>query len=284
MSMFFCLSGYVITKSLARTTAREFFIRRAARILPIYAIVMVLVGLYFGWEGCLIPAAYLTSFFWPGGNVSIALVHTWSLAIEEHFYLVWPWIFWAFSAALLARFIWYFVIATVILVLAWPLWGGAEGMDSRVLYYFDLFRLPALMLGGWLAIRANADNVFRWSSLASILIAVSTVGLDPNIAKLLLTTSVGLALVSAGVAGHLDFCMTSKPLIFLGKISYGLYLYHYPILIAVEQLRLSDWTASILGVSLSLIVATASWYLIEAPIQAWAKRPRSISKSEPKAA
>src|SRR5262249_43976988 len=95
VDIFFVLSGFLITRILIADKARgmplkNFLIRRFLRIFPIYYLTILLVFLYAPGRYILYCAGYLGNFYFAYHPAHLPLHHTWSLAVEEHFYLLWP--------------------------------------------------------------------------------------------------------------------------------------------------------------------------------------------------
>jgi peptidoglycan/LPS O-acetylase OafA/YrhL len=291
LDVFFVLSGYLITSIVIRHTLswqflNSFYLRRGLRIWPIYyllIIVLTLVGL------AKIPALpyYLTytqriPAYW-GGNMPQWLLfeHTWSLALEEQFYLIWP------VLVLLAgkRRMEYLALAIVAI--------AVEARYAGFHWWLLLARCDGFALGGFLALvttdtaaeRARS-RAFRWTAVFAV-IAVLQAGLlirtghlfhgfgPMTMAGRATLASLGSFILVALVichAGHpLLALLRTTPLVYLGTISYGIYLYHYPIFRIVDMLNTYFGIAPAAAVCvvdciLTLGIAMASWHLIESPI------------------
>lgn len=261
VDLFFVLSGFLITRILIRSRehpqrAGRFYLSRALRILPAYYGYLLLVLLTIA---LLVPHPELVSdtqrhlptlllfaqnlgSAWNGEPMIRELRHLWSLAIEEQFYLVWPWLLWWLRPAQVANF------CLGLLGLSWAcklaMWtAGAEPMS---IYYFTLSRMDGFAVGGFLAARACAGQLpmsRAWGLLPALALAVLAVGFvlkhglphrnDAGLAALF-TSATPL------VFGALLYaCLRSQPrqglrralgqpmLQFFGRYSYGLYLVHF---------------------------------------------------------
>ncbi|NOT62049.1 MAG: acyltransferase [Acidobacteria bacterium] len=150
VDLFFVLSGFLITGVLLRTRQDvhylgNFYWRRALRILPLYfLILLVVVSCYAnaGWF-VLLSAVFLSNLVTLFG-VPLVYGPLWSLAVEEHFYLFWPWVVRALTPRRLA---W---LATGV-AFSQPLARGAGFLTNTDIYYFTWFRLDGLAWGALLA-------------------------------------------------------------------------------------------------------------------------------------
>jgi peptidoglycan/LPS O-acetylase OafA/YrhL len=307
---FFVLSGFLITslllsehRSRGRIDLRRFWIRRARRLLP--ALLTVLLATVIAGHflldgdalGLLRTDAYATlgyvanwrMIFRGTGYVAATaapspLQHTWSLGIEEQFYLVWP----LLVAALLAlrrrgR--------TVLIVLC-----GAGAVVSQLLcahffrpedisraYYGTDTRAQALLIGAALAASLIGVSTTgrAWVSLAGILGLAALIWLwhaaSDQASWLYHGGLTGAALATALLIlavirrpGSLPARFLGlAPLVWLGRISYGVYLWHWPLFtfVTADNTGLSRWPLLAARLTGTLAVAVAGYYLIEQPIR-----------------
>ncbi len=267
VSLFFVLSGYLITALLldersvtSRIDFRRFYIRRARRLLPALVILLGVLAVAAWVRGDLdrwlpgaVPVAlYVANWGYLAGVVPPDLGHTWSLAIEEQFYLVWPLLFSILYARGLVALRVVVILLIVASVLATLPYIGTMGAG----YYGTPQRAKELLAGALVAIAAfsaGRDLVIpTWVAvLAAGFLAWSAfaiMALGP------VAYAVPGAIIVAWAAGHPQ-TLAWKPLTGTGRISYGLYLYHYPLMgMAVSPLLL-------LGATYAL--ACASWVLVE---------------------
>ena len=179
------------------------------------------------------------------------LEHTWSLAIEEQFYLVWPAVLlalWTRPRALLAVVLAGIAVATLLQI----------GADAWWAYHFTLTRADAVLVGCLLALRPVQ---FRAGWLAVVVLLVATlIPLDPGwlVEWMLLPIAVvaGLAVIAA------PRVLGIRPLAYVGRISYGLYLWHFPLAVVLP---------TALAIPATFVVATMSYRLVEVPIRRWAR-------------
>jgi peptidoglycan/LPS O-acetylase OafA/YrhL len=318
---FFALSGFLITSLLlgeARNTSTiklgAFWARRARRLLPALLLVLCFVGL-FSWLGAAqgtYPGLRLDSlstllyvanwhFILEGSSYFQAalapspLTHTWSLAIEEQFYLVWPLVVLALvklkrSPATLM------VVAAVgaLASTAWMAWLHQGGGDPTRLYYgTDSHAMTMLtgaafaaLLATWarsaspsaLRARGTAGAGVQLVGLAGALtlsvMALKVTGTTPWLYKggFLLAGVATVAIIASVVLvprGVLGVALGLGPIRYVGRISYGLYLWHFPLFLWLDHDRTGLVGVRLLGLRLivTLGVATASFFLVERPIR-----------------
>lgn len=291
VDLFFVLSGFLITRILLVDRARgspvfAFIIKRALRIFPIYylAILFFLVaepGRYLLW--C---AAYLSNVYFAFNPDPSPLRHTWSLAVEEHFYLVWPFMVYLLPLAWGRRAAMYgFPLIAIACAVALILSGVAD--PGRFIFSISIFRAMSLSLGASIAfneswLRHSRARLFALAA-AFILAAVPIVGVGRSLGEWLgLAKMVGFALLSTGcLLAALGFQgsrtlpergLDNPVMRYIGRISYGLYLYHYPVYRALGVLPEDHgstpaplWMGAV-AIAATFALASLSYALIESPI------------------
>jgi peptidoglycan/LPS O-acetylase OafA/YrhL len=263
VTLFFVLSGYLITRVLTReSNLRRFYWRRFVRLYPALIPFLLLAAAVFGWGRVWAPAFYVANVVQIAGTDLWPLTHTWSLAVEEHFYLIWPWVF----LFVPRRNITAIVSLAIVLSIGWRL-----SLDSEVWAYQGTFANAfALLLGCLLAIRPP-----RWrpgrvvGSLAVlIMILLGFVGVPGaeflESGRWIAIVSAFLGVVAVASAAHSEVSWLSiRALVYFGTVSYGWYLWHLPI-IAWVGAEYPGWEP--VGMALSLAVAALSWRMLERPL------------------
>lgn len=303
VDLFFVLSGFLITGILADAKGshryfRNFYGRRVLRILPVYFLVLALS--YLLMRGNVLPetaqafpwAPYLliiqNVFFSTAGFH--ALGATWSLAVEEHFYLVWPWLMRkAEGVSLMPALVLVLTLSPIARLVAW----GTD-VSYFMLYKHTLLRLDGLAMGALLALWIRHRS-FTVAGLRKLAVGALGVGiplaawmlwkedqvplfsvLNKTPVSLLSLGLVSLALLASRDGGWIARLLALAPLRFAGRISYCLYLVHIPVLDMVTarpmQMALAGSGVArnllTLGIFLtgSVGLATLSWYGFERPI------------------
>jgi peptidoglycan/LPS O-acetylase OafA/YrhL len=317
VSVFFTLSGFLITSLLdhehaatGRIDIGRFLARRARRLLPASTACLAGVaalaasGWYDGVSNLRRDAlgAMLQVQNWvllAGGDSYTELLarttgrpspleHYWSLAIEEQFYWLWPLAFG--GLVVLARrtgrgVVGIVGIATALAVVAAPVTAAVSGPDAA--YWASPARAAEILVGALLAVvttrRAIPAATARWGlpALAAIVGACVAFPADGGPAyrgALPLVAVVSATLIATlqhdGLARRL---LSWRPLVAVGAISYGLYLYHWPVFVALDEARVGRDGLALLSLRLSvtLAVAVVSYAAVERPIRraTWSPRP-----------
>ena len=293
VDLFFCLSGFLITTILRRERHsnsywRSFWTKRVLRIVPPLLLVMLLTGLLGFPLSPLHALAYLLSL----GDVLAylrphfeALRALWSLAVEEHFYLLWP-----FAIRRLQRGT--LLVLLIGLVAVEPLLRGIISLHNHqweLTYFLTPFRLDGLALGALMSVvleEATANALIRrWCLPAGAAFVAVWIALrfalgdaftrdNPTVTYNALCYS----LVAGASVCSVAYLITSpttlttrilsiRPLAFIGTLSYGIYLYSVPI----HEAMMRSWPALgrasvLLDLPLTLCLATVSYYGIERPL------------------
>jgi peptidoglycan/LPS O-acetylase OafA/YrhL len=314
VDLFFVLSGFLITSVLLeewekRTTIRlgNFYVRRALRLLPGLAALLVVLGLlslrFSPHEAAELWREIAYTFFY-AANWALAfdrmpamgaLGHAWTLAIEEQFYLAWPVLVLTMLRSGLTRR--GLALATGAAIAAAAahrllLWHGGATMD-RLFYGFDT-RCDALLAGCLAGIVAGWPGRETSATAATVLgVAAPLAGLafgafvlvaDQNQGAMYAGGFTVVALSAAVLLLHvvdhpsslLARVLATRPLIYVGKISYGLYLWHWPaFLFVLLVMQPRGWSAGAINTMrfvAAFAMAELSTRLVEQPALKLKKR------------
>jgi peptidoglycan/LPS O-acetylase OafA/YrhL len=312
VDLFFVLSGFLITGILCDSKTkpdyfRSFYVRRILRISPLYYGVLVLLFVVLP----VLPIAYPDGleaarqnqmWLWLyASNIYISLhaswhalpyvSHFWSLAVEEHFYLVWPWVVLVCSRRTLLAI----CVACAAFSLALRSVLSFEGASDVALIALTPCRLDALCTGAFLAVTARAIGIerlgrhaMRWFvAFSALVVVISIVSAKVGSARALVLPARGtlvafmfgallVACVVAPRASTIGWLFRSSAMRFFGKYSYGLYVFQAFVATAFQRHGFESALTSalgshaaamiaqaIVGISLSLLMAIASYELFE---------------------
>ena len=282
--LFFVLSGFLITRILLQSreislgdALRRFYIRRSLRIFPVFYLVLAIAALInigpvrgtIGWH-----VTYLTNIYlFDRGAWHGSISHLWSLAVEEQFYLVWPVLVLSISERRMAGVITVMVCAAPISRI---LIGGV--MNSVL----PTSCLDSLGVGALLALPATRDLMIRVGGALGVPLLSGALTLryaGMSGVPLEVVLDVGVSLASAwtvgtaarGFSGAIGRALQLRPVVYVGTISYGLYLFHgfmpYVLGRYVPGFTGMAWPLRALLLTIATFaVAAASWKVFEAPI------------------
>lgn len=290
VDMFFVLSGYLISTILANELSARgsvsvgaFYLRRARRLYPpllamllCYAVLAPLAWPSYPYaevaKAVVSGLAYVTNYALAWHDGPRYVFHLWSLAVEVHFYIVWALLLPAIlrSGRPVRTLMLLYVAATAIRFLA-------VAMQGEAAFHTSHSRMSGLVLGSLLAValyrRSPSATLLRWIGYAGLLIVIGVLALRHGIRPSSIREAVLLAEI--GTAGLIVWALTgprflTHPLMTrLGLYSYGLYLWHYPIM---RWLRPDHawWVTLAVGLGVGLAAAALSYHTLEA----WFRRAR----------
>jgi peptidoglycan/LPS O-acetylase OafA/YrhL len=301
VSLFFVLSGFLITRLLLeehqRTggiNLRAFYLRRARRLLPALGLFLaVYIGAAMVLGLPVLPSvlvvtytANLASFL----NVPMMyLQHTWSLALEEQFYLLWPLLVVPTARWRAGRHA--LILAALCSLTVRISTTSASWIDHNANWQRPDVRADAIILGCVVALsmsRFSSHRHFRPLVATAGFVFLTTLPvatLANSVTLFVMAAAAGLviAYVVLEPMGSASKTLGYAPLVWTGRISYGLYLWHFPMTYYFElQSRRPSVVEGVIVVVVSFTLATASWYLVEKPVLA-RKVLRSVGPPTPTA-
>ncbi|VVT22866.1 conserved membrane hypothetical protein [Sphingomonas sp. EC-HK361] len=300
VDVFFVISGYLITKLIdheiltGRFSIAHFYERRIRRLFPalfamlaaaaIAAAILLMPDNFAKFGRNVAGAAGFVSnvFLWEQGSYFEAaeakpLLHTWSLAIEEQFYLLFP------PLLMLLRHRFRHHTVTVLGGIALASFVAsvvALRAAQSAVFYLPQYRMWELLCGSLLALGAipRIDNAYvrefaALAGLALILFAVTALAETTPFpgAAALLPCAGAMLVIHAGEGGKtvVGQILSSRPLVFIGLISYSVYLWHWPLIVFFSYYIIDEpsFAQSLLLLAASFVIGALSWRFIELPFR-----------------
>jgi peptidoglycan/LPS O-acetylase OafA/YrhL len=306
VDIFFVISGFLITGIISNDlrngafSLARFYTRRVKRIVPALLVVMA-ASLVLGWF-LMLPVDYRqfgwhtiggalffsniqywleTGYFDKSADVK-PFLHLWSLSVEEQFYLIWPLLLWA-----TAKRVSWFTFTVCIAVLSFIAQIVVGQHDPNAAFYSPVTRFWELMLGAIVALAPTryADGLadfarirprlHRYGSLTCLLLIIASVAVGQSSPTVpiwwnLLPTVGTAALMFGGLDNTLgNTVLASRGMVWLGKISYPLYLWHWPLLVflLVPSTGVVPAWSRVAAVAASVVLAWLTYAYVERPIR-----------------
>ncbi len=293
VDLFFVLSGFLITGILVDTAGRthyyrNFIVRRALRIFPLYYAFLLITFASSMWllrNDILWFVTYL-------GNVRMFLKNSWpplsllaplwSLQVEEQFYLTFPWIVLESNRRTLKRILIGAVVVALVIRIALQLTMPENNFAT---YTLMPSRMDALALGGLIAVLLRENPESLRNRFIPALTVICALGFAATWAsrRPALVSTIGYSFIDLAFAGILILLITDavplltaicrlKPLVGLGTIAYGLYLLQIPMFLAMNRwgaplagFRGGDFIEMLLSFAAAILAAALSWRYFESP-------------------
>ncbi|HHF6557096.1 TPA: acyltransferase family protein [Haemophilus influenzae] len=312
VDIFFVISGFLITGIIITEiqqnsfSFKQFYTRRIKRIYPAFITAMALVSfiasaifIYNDFNKLRktieLAIAFLSNFYLglTQGYFDLSanenpVLHIWSLAVEEQYYLIFPLIlilaykkFREIKALFIITLILFFILLATSFI---PANFYKEVLHQPNIYYLSNLRFPELLVGSLLAIYHNLSASKQASKQASNVIAIlstlllfsclflmnNDIAFIPGVTLILPCIFTALIIHTTSQNNIIKLCLSNKVIVFIGKISYSLYLYHW-IFIAFAyyitgEKQINNQSIAIVTV-LTIIFSVLSYYLIEQPIR-----------------
>lgn len=322
----FLITGLLASEGLrnGRISLKGFYVRRASRLVPPVALTVVLLAVYASlvhvgdaahrlWGDSGAALFYYADYRQAFGHAPFFgfLSQAWSLSVEEQFYVFWSVLMVVAIAAHRRRLAYGFAVIGLVLSVADRLWTvySAPHFDTavfaRVYYSFDT-RADALFLGcllGLLVTDGHLRDWRRWSIRLLTVAALLSAGFlgwilvaAPLLTEALVVWWLPLSTLAAVVIiayfvisphGIGSRMMGVGLLVFIGNLSYTIYLVHFPVYQAITPsgTHWSYWPTELVRLAVILMIATTSWFCIEKPLMRWRRSAgRGMAAPPPEAA
>jgi peptidoglycan/LPS O-acetylase OafA/YrhL len=313
VDVFFVISGYLITKIIYDLCVDKtfsfsgFYFRRIRRLFPALFVMLIVVTAWVTahmiWidsrlYGASLVAAvtylsniffYLSSGYFAEAARTKPLLHTWSLGVEEQFYIFVPFLVLALERLLPKR--WHVPVIVVFSIISFAGCVWLTRTATNAAFYLLPPRAWELGLGGAIAIWSPPVHRIRWLSealclggIAAILyatLAFSDATPFPGWAAAIPTVGTAAILGTGGRSGStVEQLLSTRPFSFVGKISYSLYLWHWPVIVAFTYgaVHPATWDRSLIAVATAFALAVFSWKYVEQPFRTGQllRTPRSL--------
>ena len=306
VDVFFVISGFVVTASLVGKESGNFeqfygnfLARRIRRLWPALTVCVALTSIVvlaldpfphasirtgiaslFGLANINLFNAELDYF--AASSKFNAFTHTWSLGVEEQFYIVFPMIFWFFTRRDNSSARPLLCALTIITLVSISLFIFYYSYNQPAAYFLMPMRIWELGLGSLaflFSTQINGQASHRAAAIVSQLLLIILLGsfLVPQeyaVVTTIVAVAVTASLLILQVETRVQQWLSIAPMVYVGKISYSLYLYHWPIVSLAPLLLPTEWRITGLYVVAMLLLSIVSYHIIESPL-----RRRSWSNS-----
>ncbi len=305
VDVFFVISGYLITKHIFseysenRFSLKRFYLHRIRRILPalIVMIFFITIVVFFLFlpnsimeylKSALATLTFVANIYFYKtihlGYFSteakvFPLLHTWTLGVEEQFYIVWPLV-----SLLMLRWLpkrWVFVFTLLFLICSFFIYYVYHFHHKLAVFYLPITRGFELLIGALLAISLESVEIRKKNSLwvihllsyiGLILIIYSSCFIRqsyyPGSAILLPCIGAALLIYTGKYSGHANRVLSLSPIAFIGLISYSLYLWHWPLIAFLNYFNIAlTYKVDIIIICLSFIISVITWKFVEQPFR-----------------
>lgn len=301
LDMFFLLSGFLITSLLADEyryagdiRIGRFYARRALRLYPT---LLLMLAVYIGlapivwpaenrWMSASLSALYVMDYAMAFiRDLPPTVAHTWSLGVEEKFYLLWPLLL---PLVLRTRLPVAWLVAAFVAVTAWRYFVALNWGWRQAYFSFDT-RMSGILLG---AVAALARPKVSGASVAVAGVALAfaiTVPFMPSLPLHREVEAVTLSITLAELCSFLLIChvadhaqsrfLASRPMVYIGRLSYGIFIWHFPLVFTLRKWGTPVWITLICGLAFSFAMAAICLHLVDMPIKRWRERSWPLARA-----
>jgi len=297
VGLFFGLSGYLITSLLldeqdgqARVSLSGFYLRRASRLIPALVLlvavcntILLIQGRLGELKGSLAALTYTANYVQVLDSDAVPVYGpTWSLAVEEHFYVVWPLVLLAMVRRRGLRTALRMTLAICLASLGWRAVLAWLGAPVSLLSMGSFERADALLYGCAVAIALRMG----WRPKAWLFwLGVVGIGAAPILFRqetyaILVPGSAVVGIASAAAVVGMDYAapawvrrvLSVRPVVVIGVLSYGLYLWHGPLMDFVQEVTDTGRVWRVVAALIAVPIAWLSYRYVERPVRSWARR------------
>ncbi|MBJ2160278.1 acyltransferase family protein [Variovorax sp. IB41] len=288
LDIFFVLSGYLITSLLTEQYRHggieigRFYARRALRLYPT---LLLMVAAYVGlapilwpaddrWLSAVLAALYVYDYALAFRELAYTIGHTWSLGVEEKFYLLWPLVLPLF---LRARHPVRWLVSVFLAVTAWRYFVAMNWTWPQAYFRFDT-RMSGILLG---AIAALTHFKVSKRALAVACMTLLVLMALPSLPTSHQTEAVTLRITLAELSAFVLICfaaehgrakiLASRPLVYIGRLSYGVYLWHFPLVLLLRDTQ-PLWITLSVTLAFSFTMAAICLHLVDMPLRRWRQK------------
>jgi peptidoglycan/LPS O-acetylase OafA/YrhL len=315
VDVFFVLSGYLIGSIIInqmdnnRFSFVHFYFRRIRRLFPAFVAVIVVttIAAYllmlppdfreFG-QSVIASSVYLSNilFYWEAGYFDTAshlkpLLHTWSLSVEEQFYIIFPALLWLIYRL---KKSWHFPIFCLLTAVSLATAQWYLGKDTDAVFYLYPFRTWEMFIGVCLATRKLPQVTLTKTSTLMAAVGLAMIILPtfiydkntpfPGLTALIPCLGTCLLIHSGNQSASILHRLLSHPIpVFIGKISYSLYLWHWPVFVLFMYIKTYEQPTFVDVIIMSAVTfaaSVASWKYIETPFREgkaiFAQKPQGV--------
>ncbi|WP_427185331.1 acyltransferase family protein [Bordetella bronchialis] len=288
VDVFFVISGYLITSLLAAEYRRggievgRFYARRALRLYPT---LLIMVAAYAAlapmlwpadnrWLSSALAALYLYDYALAFWRLTYTIGHTWSLGVEEKFYLLWPLVL---PLVLRTRHPVRWLVSAFVAATAWRYVVAMHWNWSQAYFRFDT-RMSGILLG---AIAALARFRIPKYALAAACLAFAVIVVPPSLPTSHQVAAVTLRITVAELSAFILVChaaanenapfLSWRPMAYIGRLSYGIYIWHFPFVLVMRGTQ-PVWLQLTATLAFSLAMAAICLHCVDEPIKRWRRR------------
>jgi len=293
VDVFFVLSGYLITSLLAREQRNgaiqvgRFYTRRALRLCPT---LLLMVAAYLAlapllwpadkrWLSAALASLYVYDYALAFWKLTYTIGHTWSLGVEEKFYLLWPLVL---PLLLRTRDPVRWLIGAFVVATAWRYFTAMHWTWSQAYFRFDT-RVSGMLLGAIAALTrvriSRPALALAWLGFALLIFLpslpgghqVQAVTLRITLAELCAFVLICHAAWHGEASDGKATFLAARPLVFVGRLSYGIYIWHFPFVLVLRGTQ-PVWVQLLATLAFSMTMAAICLYWVDEPIKRWRQK------------